>query len=412
MAKQRLILLMSTRTYRAAAFLDAAEALGLAVTVASDQAHVFAAAQPEAHLQVDFNEPESATERIVGFNQKYPLMAVVSAEDEGAQIAAMASMALGLPSSSLTAVSAARNKFGMRTILDKVGMLSPKYQRLRLTQAPRMLAKQVDYPCVLKPLFLSGSRGVIRTNNAREFEAAFTRIKEILSRPKIKAQGGGLADYVLVEDFIPGYEVAIEGIVIAGEMNLIAMFDKPDPLDGPYFEETIYVTPSRHPAEAQEALLYAAQQAVRALGITYGPVHIEARYNDIGAWIVEIAPRSIGGYCAKVITLGEGMTLEEAILRQAAGQDVSGLVREAQASGVMMIPIPGEGILADYSGVAEAENMTHIDEIVMSMHSGQKITPLPEGGQYLGFIFARAETPGVVETALRRAFSKINLTVR
>ncbi|MEK6222824.1 MAG: ATP-grasp domain-containing protein [Chloroflexota bacterium] len=412
MAEQRLLLLMSTRTYRAAAFLEAAETLGMAVTVASDKPHVFADVQPEAHLQVDFNEPESATERIVEFSQQYPLAAVVSAEDEGAQILAMASMALGLPSSSLTAVSAARNKFAMRTILHEAGIRSPKYQRMQLTDDPHKLARQVDYPCVLKPLFLSGSRGVMRANNMGEFVGAFARIKAILSRPKVKAEGRGLADYVLVEDYIPGNEVAIEGIVMAGEMNLIAMFDKPDPLDGPYFEETIYVTPSRHPEVAQEALWHTARKAVKILEITHGPVHIEARYNEQGAWIVEIAPRSIGGYCSKVITLDAGLTLEEAILWQAVGQDVFSLEREALAAGVMMIPIPDEGILEAISGVAEAQKVTYIDEIVVSMHKGQQVTPLPEGGQYLGFIFARAESPETVEKALRTAYSKINLTVR
>jgi biotin carboxylase len=216
---------------------------------------------------------------------------------------------------------------------------------------------------------------------------------------------------VLVEEFIPGREVALEGLLIDGALTTLALFDKPDPLDGPYFEETIYVTPSRLPAAAQALISEAAQRAAAALGLRTGPVHAELRLNERGAWIVEVAARSIGGLCSSTLRFGDGTSLEEIILRQAAQLDLTSLEREQRPAGTMMIPIPAAGRLQEVRGLAEAQAVAGIDEITISIPCGEQVVPLPRATRYLGFIFAHAQTPGAVEQALRQAHSLLEFII-
>jgi hypothetical protein len=242
------------------------------------------------------------------------------------------------------------------------------------------------------------------------FVAAFRRIATILASPDVREMGQG-TDRILVEDFVPGVEVALEGLLEAGRLETLALFDKPDPLDGPFFEETIYVTPSRLPAAMQDAVAATALDAARALGLTQGPVHAELRINDAGAWLIEIAGRSIGGLCSRTLRFGTGMSLEEIILRQALRMSFGSLEREGRAAGVMMIPIPGGGILEDVEGVEAAKAVPGIEDVVISMHRGQEVVPLPEGSRYLGFIFSRATTPAEAEAALRTAHQHLTFRI-
>jgi biotin carboxylase len=309
---------------------------------------------------------------------------IVAVGDQPAYAAAVLAEKLGLRFHPSEAVRASKDKFLARQKFYQAGLSTPNF---RLAQTPQ---EEPRYPCVVKPLGLSGSRGVIRANNTREFRAAFARDENIAQPPFI------------VEDFIPGHEYALEGIVTRGRLQVLALFDKPDPLDGPFFEETIYVTVPLQPAISEEA-----QRAVTALGLTDGPIHAEMRVNDRGVHMLEVAARPIGGLCARVLRFAGGMSLEELILRHAIGEDVSHERLEPGAHAVMMIPIPRAGIFERAGGIEEARAVAGIEDVAITAKQGQNMVPLPEGASYLGFVFARAETPEQAVAALRQAHRQL-----
>ncbi len=407
----RILLLLSTHTYRAEDFLAAAHQLGVEVAVAADGSQALADLVPDATLELDFRDLDAAVETISAYASRNRLDAIVSAEDEGALLAARASAALGLPHNTPESVELARYKHRMREALARAGLPSPGHRLFSIHDDPVDAAGQVAYPCVLKPVFLSASRGVIRANNKEEFVAAIRRISAILRSPDVVERRDESATLLLVEDFVPGDEVALEGLLSAGKLKVLALFDKPDPLEGPFFAETLYVTPSRRPPAQQRELAECVAATARALGLHHGPLHAELRINDEGIWMIEIAPRSIGGLCSRTLRFGAGISLEELILRHAVGLGIEGLSREERAAGVLMIPTPRAGVLQAVLGVAAAEAVKGIRGIHISIPLGQEVVPLPEGHQYLGFIFAAAETPAQVEAALRKAHRRLDLVI-
>jgi biotin carboxylase len=407
----RVLLLMTTTTYRASAFLEAARHLHVPVVVGSERPQALAVANPGGHLTLDFSAPEEAARTVVAFARDDPISAVIAADDDGVILAAMASAALGLPHNPVGAVAAARNKYRMRQVLAEAGIPCPRFERFSIHHDPAEVARRVSYPCVVKPLALSASRGVIRADDPEQFVAAFHRLVAILRRPEVAILGGRSAQELLVESFVPGAEVALEGLLTDGKLRVLALFDKPDPLDGPFFEETIYVTPSRFPVAVQEAIAACTANVAAALGLRQGPVHAELRVNDQGSWMLEIAPRSIGGLCSRTLRFDSEISLEELILRQALGLDVEAFERERQAAGVMMIPIPQAGILRQVLGQEEAKRVAGVEDLRLTIPLGQEVIPVPEGSKYLGFIFARGETPDAVEVALREAHRRITFTI-
>jgi biotin carboxylase len=332
------------------------------------------------------------------------LDAILAVDDSGGLLAAQASKALGLPHNDAAATEAAHNKYRMRQLLRHSDILSPQFQRFTTDDDTQRVAAQVDFPCVVKPLALSGSRGVMRVDDTAELGTAVTRLTAILDKTK-----SGPHQY-LVEDFIPGVEVALEGMLDNGDLTVLALFDKPDPLDGPFFEETIYVTPSRLPDTAQTAIATCTAQAAATLGLRSGPVHAELRLNDAGPWLVEIAGRSIGGLCSQTLRFGPDVSLEALILRQACGLPWQ-FSPSQQASGVMMIPIPEAGLLKGVTGVAAAEAIPLIEGVEITTPLNYPLVPLPEGESYLGFIFARGERATAVEQALRDAHNQLQFEI-
>jgi len=408
---QRLLLLMTTTTYRAQAFLDAARRLDIPVTVGSERSQALAAVNPVGHLTLDFSSPAEATRTIVEFAKAYSIDGVVAADDDGVILAAMASSALGLPHNPVEAVAAARNKYRMRQILSETGILCPRFWRFPIDDDPVAMARRVEYPCVIKPLSLSASRGVIRVDDPGQFVAAYHRLVAILQRPDVAISPRRSAQEILVERFIPGSEVALEGLLTHGQLRVLALFDKPDPLDGPFFEETIYVTPSRLSAAVQDQIASCTAEVTSALGLQHGPVHAELRVNEHGPWPLEIAPRSIGGLCSRTLRFGDELSLEELLLRHALGLETEILERERLAAGVMMIPIPKAGILRQVTGQENAKQVGGIEDIRITIPLGQEVVPLPEGSRYLGFIFARDSTPAGVELALREAHRRLTFVI-
>jgi biotin carboxylase len=332
-------------------------------------------------------------------------------EDETAEIAAMAAEALGLPHNSVESVRTTRDKHRMRELFRSSGLRVPAFQRISIGEEPELAAGRVAYPCVLKPLFLSASRGVIRADDPKSFATAFERVRALLMDPAVVRKGGESALWILVESYIPGKEVALEGLMIRGSLKVLALFDKPDPLEGPFFEETIYVTPSRLPEKDQREISDIASRAATALGLREGPLHAELRINESGVYPLEVAARSIGGLCSRTLRFGTGISLEELILRHALGEEVDAMERERGPAGVMMIPIPGAGVLREFEGLEEARRVPGVEAVTPGIPVGQEVVPLPEGSRYLGFIFARSGSPARVEQALREAHRRLRIVI-
>jgi len=407
----RVILLLPTTTYRTKAFIDAALKLDVEVVAASEQPNTLASKNPEALITLDFSEPERAARQVSEFAERFPIDAIIPVDEDTAVVAASVAQGLKLQHNSLDAAVIAKNKHRMRETLRLSGMQVPEFWHFSLDQDPREVAARVTFPCVVKPVFLSTSRGVMRADNPEQFAGAVRRLDRIVGDPKIARRGGKLAREALVEKFIPGFEVAVEGLVTGGEFRALAIFDKPDPLDGPFFEETIYVTPSRLAQDVQQQIVETTGAAIRAMGLTKGPVHAELRINEQGAWVVEVAARAIGGLCSRALKFDGNMSLEELIIRHALGEDVLGIERESLAAGVMMIPIPRAGIIREVLGVAAARAVADIEDVIITAHITQRIAPPPEGASYLGFIFSRAQTPDRVEAALREAHAKLEFLI-
>lgn len=397
---KRVLLLVTPSSYRGAAFSTAAERLGIDVVHAVDLPE---ALTREWHvpLGLDFSRPEQAAREIESYARENPLDAIISVDDSATVLAAMASSRLGLPSNSPEAAIAARDKHLMRSLLQERGVPVPRFQAWPATVDEAHLGSLLDYPVVVKPTHLSGSRGVIRANDSAEFADVVRRARQV-----IELDGQPIENStILIEDFIPGFEVALEGLLNDGELHVLALFDKPDPLDGPFFEETIYVTPSRLPESTQWAITQCTKDAALALGLQQGPVHAELRVNERGPWIIEVAGRSIGGLCSTVLEFGTGRALEELILMQATGADLQGLGRSDDAVGVMMIPIPKGGVLRKVDGIDAGRNVAGVTGIEITARLNHPIVPLPEGAAYLGFIFAKGDSPDEVEQSLRVAHS-------
>ena len=405
--QKRILLLMTPATYRAGAFLSAARALHLEVVVGIDLPETLKEYW-HVPLGLDFANPNASIQTIVEFHRDHPIQAIISVDDSATELAARAGTAIGLAYNSPQAAEAARDKLLMRTLMSAGGAPCPIFRPFLLNSDPDVIASQVTYPCVLKPLRLSGSRGVIRANNSQEFIVAFNRLKRLL----ISEGNSEHETTILVEDFIPGFEVALEGLLTKSQLKVLALFDKPDPLDGPFFEETIYITPSRLSEDVQGKIAQCVAIAAASLGLREGPVHAELRVNDQGPWMLEIAGRSIGGLCSTVLEFGSGMCLEELILRHSIGYEIASIEREKHAAGVMMIPIPSAGILKAVSGVEEAQKMPLITGVEISAKLNYPLIPLPEGASYLGFIFARSETPHEVEDAIRKAHKLLKFDIR
>jgi biotin carboxylase len=407
--------------YQTRSFESAARKLNVQLTYVTDRCHELSDPWNDQAIAARFANPEQAAATAMQSLRDKPLDAILALGDAPAVAAAYAARGLGLRASHPAAVEACLNKFRMREVLRDAGLFDPPtnfwFRRIPLSPEPESALLGIQFPCVLKPLSLSASQGVMRANNREEFREAARRLAHLLDRPDLQMKNPSSPREALVEEYIPGVEVAVEGMLIDGELKLLAIFDKPDLLEGPFFEETIYVAPSRLPSQQQSAILDRATQSIRAIGLTQGPVHAEFRINDRGIWPLEVAPRPIGGMCAAALAFSstqysEPIGLEELILRYAMGEDISAWQREHSASGVMMIPVPTSGIFDRVDGVDEARVTADVTDVQITARVHDEILAWPEGSSYLGFIFAKAESPAAAEHALRQAHSKLRFQIR
>ncbi len=400
-AVSRVLLLVPSATYRATDFIAAARAIGAEIVVASDVEPVIPDASGTRAIAVPLDDPAAAATAILELDGRRGVDAVVALDDRGVRVAAEAAQQLGLPHNGPDAVDRTRDKEAMREALAAGEVPQPRFAAFDdPAEVVGLLDRVGGSPVVVKPVGLSGSQGVIRADDGPAAVAAAERARRI-------AGGGRL----IVEEYVPGAEVAVEGLLRGGDLEVLAVFDKPDPMEGPYFEETIYVTPTRLPGATAARVARVTADACAAIGLTEGAVHAELRIDGDRVWILEVAARSIGGLCARALRFGAGISLEEVILRHALGRSLDGLEREAAASGVMMIPIPRAGTLAGVGGQDAALAVDGVVGLEITVPPGRALVPLPDGDRYLGFLFARADTPARVESALRAAHAALTIAV-
>ncbi len=406
-APRRILLIAPHGSYRTAPFLAAAKTRGIEVLIASEAKHSLVSAYAQG-LHLNLDDPQASLQTILREAQRQPFAAVLGCDDASTELAALAASELGLPHNPTTAVRLARRKDLARERLTKAGVPVPRHWRLDLTRPLAAQIEDIRFPCVLKPVALSASRGVIRADNFDELTHAAARIQILLARTGL--HDAEERETILVEEFIPGFEVAVEGLLTHGQLDILTIFDKPDPLNGPYFEETYYITPSRLDSLTQQALRVTISAACAAYGLREGPIHAECRINEQGIWILEVAARTIGGLCGRLLRFGTGSSLEELVLLHALGERPE-LNSEVGGAGVLMIPIPQAGILRRVEGVSAAEKVPYIEEVIIDVREGYELVPLPEGASYLGFIFARAPSAAQAEAALRAAHACLQVVV-
>ena len=411
-----MLLVATTTGYQTRAFGDAAARLGVELIFATDRCNMLDDPWRDSAIPVRFHAPAASARRIAAVHRSTPFAAVMAVGDRPAALAARVRDLLGLPGHSFDAAEAARNKLETRTRLRAAGLPVPSFRVEPLDTAHVSLASGVTFPVVVKPLTLSGSRGVMRANDGAELLAALDRLRALMSRPDVRVARDPAHGLVLVESFIEGHEFALEGLLSDGVLRTLAIFDKPDPLDGPFFEETIYLAGGRPDAAEAARIESAVAAAASAIGLRHGPIHAECRVNASGVVVLEVAARPIGGICARALRfehegIAAAISLEDLLLRHTLGDDTSGWRREARASGVMMIPIPKRGLYKGVTGVEAARAVPGIDDVVMTAKEGQLLLPLPEGASYLGFLFAHGDTARHVDRALRAAHAQLALTV-
>jgi len=411
------VLIFATKLgYQTRAFDEAARKLGVELSFVTDRCQRLDDPWHDRALPVRFEAPEEAAYAVMQTQLGRGVDGVLALGDRPTLAAAYAARGLGVAHNHPASVEACRSKLRMREVFRDAGLPVPWFRSVPLPAIPEPALLGIEYPCVLKPISLSASQGVVRANNREEFIAGAGRLQRLLESAEIQATREPNLDRMIVEGYLPGKEVAVEGLLTDGELRVLAIFDKPDPLEGPYFEETIYVTPSRCSETEQAATQKRFQEAVGALGLMHGPVHGEFRLNAQGVWPIEVAARPIGGLCARALRFcadGEGGTigLEELLLRHTLHLPGKDALREAVASGVLMIPVPSSGVLEKVEGAEEARRVEGVTDLEITARLHDYIAAWPEGSSYLGFLFARGETPEEVEAALREGHARLQFTL-
>jgi len=413
---KRLLLFAAKLGYQTRAFDSAAKKLGVELVFVTDRCHQLDDPWRDRAIPVHFESSQEAARAVLESQRGKQVDGILVLGDRPGPVAAYAATGLGILHNLPVSVEAARNKLRAREVLRDAGVPIPWFRQISLSPVPEPAFLGVQFPCVLKPLSLSASQGVIRANNREEFLAAANRIKRLLESPEIRATREPHLDQILVEGYLPGREVAVEALITEGSLRVLAIFDKPDLLEGPYFEETIYVTPTRLPESQQRAIRDSLLACVHAFGFLHGPIHAEFRVNEDEVWPIEIAPRPIGGLCARSLQFQlapskERIGLEELLLRHAVELPGGDAPREIAASGVMMIPVPRSGILEKVEGQESAQKTTGVTSIEITARTHDHIAAWPDGSSYLGFIFAQSETPAEVEAALRAAHAHLRFTI-
>lgn len=403
-AQPRLLLIAPPNSYRTVAYVDAARRCGVQVLIASEGKFSLVS-EVAGGLHTDLSDPV-ALDVLLAENLQRPFCGVVATDDSTVELGSRVAQSLGLPHNPPSAARLSQRKDLSRQALAAAGVPVPDFRVIDLAAPVGPQLEGFPLPAVIKPLALSASRGVIRADTPVDLLAACARTQAILAADP--ADDAWLNTHLLLESFVPGPEVALEGLLQGGVLQVLAIFDKPDPLEGPFFEETYYITPSRHAAAVQQQIVASVRAACDGLGLREGPVHAELRIGPAGCVILEVASRTIGGECARLLGLGTGHSLEELVIAHATGRPLE-VVPQAGGAGVLMIPIPAAGILRRIEGISAARAVPYIEDILINIRDGYELVPLPEGSSYLGFMFAAAPTPAQAEAALRAAHAQLTI---
>lgn len=405
---KNILLLVPTETYRAEAFITGAAALGVSLTIASERRQAMAASMGRRTLVVSMQNPEVGLKQIEQAADNMQFDAIISVDDGGLATAALASKKLGLKYISTNSAQMSNNKIAMRKRLEQTEISKPWFLVHKPTNKISITTGAIpSFPIIVKPASLSGSIGVMRIDAPEDVESALALCESIQMD-----HGCGGDTQTLIEQYISGVECAVEAMVFNDQLKILAIFDKPRPLEGPYFAETIYVAPSERDREIQNKLQSTLEEARKALEIKTGPIHAEFRItSDREVYLIELAARSIGGMCSNAIPLSGGRSLEELIIAEALGMEIPEFAIENQASGVFMMPVPAKGVLRSISGVEEAKSTRWITNVTLSMMINSEVSPIPYDARYVGFIFAKAPTSRAVVEALEEAFKKIEIEI-
>lgn len=399
----RLLLISHHNSYRIAPYIKAAKNLALEVTIASQGKHSLVSEIADG-IHIDFGDIEGSIGLILEQHRIHPFAGVLGSDDLTVELAARVANALELPHNPPQAARWSYRKDQARAKLSQEGCPVPLHRLLDLTQPIADQLHDLPWPCVAKPLSMSASRGVIRADDKKEMIAACERIRPIVAEASTPFE----REHLLIEEYIDGIEIAFEGYLDHGTLHTLTIFDKPDPLTGPFFEETIYVTPSSLSQSVQMSIRDVIQHACDVYGLTTGAIHAECRIDEQDrVWILEIASRTIGGDCGRTLA-DDGFGIEELAISLAIGSPVDIQLSE-QARGVMMIPIREAGLLKRVEGLLEANKVNLIDSIDIIIPQGHELTPLPEGNQYLGYIFASGDSSEEVVDAIREAYERLNI---
>jgi len=405
--KKRFLLIAQPNSYRIAPYIKAAINLDLDVLIASEGKHSLIT-EVHAGLHINLHDLEESLATILKASEKNPFTGVMGSDDSTVELAAMVAEKLRLPHNSPLSAKISRRKDLARAHLASGMCPVPLHCLIDLSQPLGQQIAGLPFPCVIKPLNMSASRGVIRANDKEEFITACKRISAIIADATDEFE----QTHVLVEDYIDGIEIAFEGYLHEGKLNPLTIFDKPDPLTGPFFEETIYITPTSLEKPLQEKINHIVQKACIAYGLTTGPVHAELRIDkNQNPWLLEVASRTIGGDCARILDTGKGLNLEALTIALAMGETLPVEDTTELYRGVMMIPIKKQGLLKRTEGILAARKVKHIDSIEIIIPTGHELIPLPEGNQYLGYIFATADTNEAVIDAIRRAYELLDFVI-
>ena len=399
------LLIAPHNSYRIHAYIEAAKHLNIKLVIASQSQYSLVSSVADG-LQVNFHDDAFSLSIVLQANKTHHFQAVVSTDDAGVRLASVVAQALGLSSNAPDSAELTRRKDLARQRLKECGVITPAFRTVDLTEPVASQLNELQYPVVVKPLAMSGSKGVIRANNFQECIAALDRVKLILMHLTDSFE----RENVLIEAYISGKEMAFEGLLHKGKLKRLTIFDKPDPMEGPFFEETYYLAPTSLSADEQLLIHSRVEQACDAYGLREGPIHAELRLQNKEAYIIEMASRTIGGDCADMLKFGLNIGLEELVLLQALGKPVD-IPALKNSVGVLMIPIPSQGILRRVEGISRAKQLPHITDIGISVREGYELVPLPEGASYLGFIFAKAPTAELAELALREAHACLKIVI-
>ncbi|MDH3591722.1 MAG: ATP-grasp domain-containing protein [Planctomycetota bacterium] len=420
-SRPRVMVLVPTTTYRSSDYLAAAESAGVRLVVGCERKQALQDHAPGGTCVVPWADPERARAAVTRFHERFPLSGVVGADDETVEAAAAVADAFGWPAPSPKAVAVARDKAALRRVLTESGRRQPEFRTIerrvclrdrstgRAAQAPAWS----HWPAILKPRTLAASRGVMRVDDGRALDLARARLFAMLADHEAVPDRRSIRDSALLEAFVPGNEVAFEGLLQAGRLHPLATFDKPHPLNGPTFAETLYTTPSVAEDETLRGVEAEVVACCAAIGLTEGPVHAELRLAQNGPVLLELAPRTLGGLCPRVLSFGSGISLETLVLRHAAGLPIEASDLRGRGGGaVFMIPVVRGGTLERVRGIERAAAEPGIGGVDITARPGDVLVPLPEGNRYVGFVWARADTATTARRIVERALSRLTVVVR